>query len=124
MKKSIITECIRISKEKLNTHPSNYKHYTFIVHKNKLIGYGTNLVENPPKYLGYHSNAMIHSEINAFKKNKGLIKGKKFEILNIRLSKEGNLKNSTPCNCCYNFMKEMGCVKFYFSTDCGIANID
>jgi len=123
MKKSIITEAIRISKLKLDKHPEydNYPHFSFIVVKNKILGYGTNLPYPPKKNYGYEARiqggvAKLHSEIVAWKRCKSLIQGANFEIVNIRLNRNSELRDSCPCSCCMNLLTTLGCSRFYFST--------
>jgi protease-4 len=39
------------------------------------------------------------------------------------LSRNKEIKISAPCSCCYNFLNEMGCSTFWFTTDSGWAKI-
>jgi hypothetical protein len=103
-----------------------YIHYTFIVQDNKIIEYGVNRPGEPPIHYGYHAfngyKPKIHSEIDAYKKAKGLlVPNKWFEIVNIRLNKQGKIRMSKPCFCCENILRELGCKKFYFSHNTGFA---
>ena len=45
------------------------------------------------------------------------IKNKKFNILVIRVNKNGDLCNSKPCMNCIKHMKKLGINKIYYSTD-------
>jgi len=66
----------------------------------------------------------IHSEIAAYRKAKGILtKNEPFEIVNIRLNKNKELRLSKPCICCFEIMKELGCSKFYFSSNAGFLKI-
>lgn len=125
MKNTIIRDCLRIAEQKNNTedHPrwGFFMHYSFIVQDNKLIEWGVNRMGDP-FIKGYHKDAYIHSETDAYRKAKGLLDPKKpFEVLNIRLNKLNELRNSKPCPCCYAFIKSMGARHIYFSTDVGFV---
>ena len=85
---------------------------------NKIVDWGTNRPGNAFTFLGYKAHCKIHSEVDAYRKAKGLmIKGTPFEIVNIRLTKDSRIRSSCPCKCCWNFLKNLGCKKMYFSTD-------
>jgi hypothetical protein len=119
MKKSIIRHCVQWAiqhntKEKHNQF-DYYKHHTFIIQDNSVIEWGQNKAGSPPIF--YKPHQKIHSEYIAYKKARGLLnKQKTFQVVNIRLNKQGNLKLSKPCSCCNNFLKAMGCKTVYFST--------
>lgn len=101
-------------------------HWSFIVQRNKLLGYATNTCGDAPIHLGYQqrlnwANAKIHSEWNCWRKFKGVINPEKsFEIVNIRLNRRGQIRASFPCSCCFNFLKSLNCSHCYFTTDDGI----
>ena len=91
-----------------------------MVEDNKLIEWGMNDRNGRvAKYFGYSPHSGIHSEINAYRRARGLISGEHFDIVNIRLNKEGKMKMSAPCSICYNWLKSVGCQKIYFSTEMG-----
>src|SRR5215216_5136790 len=78
MKKSLFHECLSIAISKMHNHPQyeNFIHFSFIVQNNKIVGYGRNNCATPPKHQGYHSRVptpKTHSEINAYKKVKGIL---------------------------------------------------
>ncbi|RLF68210.1 MAG: hypothetical protein DRN26_00090 [Thermoplasmata archaeon] len=127
---NILRQCIRIARSKdLPSHPSwkgKSIHYTFVVQNNKILEIGVNRPASPPRQYGYPSYAGIHSEIDAWKKARGLlIDNKSWEIVNIRLLRIGKrLADAAPCNHCYEFLIARGCKNFYFSTSSGkIAKI-
>jgi len=130
MKNSIFEIALKLAKEKIETHPEyeNYIHYSFIIQNNKILGYGMNMKGEPPIYFGYHKRLngglpKLHSEFVAYKKIKGLLNNKSFEILNIRLTRRGVLKNSAPCYCCLNFLKLTKCTNIYYSKEYGYEKI-
>lgn len=131
MKNSLIRETLRIAREKLPSHPQffHWPHFAFIIQDNKVIEWSYNTNEEPARHLGYHTQleggmAKTHAELNAYRAAKGLLNQKKpFEVINIRLSKLGNLRMSAPCKCCFTFLQTMGCSQCWFSTDVGFAKI-
>lgn len=127
--RACIKECTRISYNKLIRHDDNgrSKHFSFIIQKRKIIGYGINHAINPPnqiprplKWLGYHDFAKLHSEVDAHNKNKSLIIDRQFDVVNVRYNKRRELKMSAPCRQCGEFLYENGCRYIYFSTDAGV----
>ena len=124
MKKTIFREVLRIAMEK-NTpelHPEwgRKHHFTFIIQNNKIIEYGVNR-PGPPPPRGYNMEfGKIHSEIDAFRKAKGILDpNKPFEVVNLRLNKQNQLRMSKPCTCCSAFLQTLNCNSIYYSTDTG-----
>lgn len=130
MKKSLIHASLAIAHSKKESHPEfqHFIHFTFIVQDNKIVEWGRNHKGEPALHHGYRHGkdfqSKIHSEMDAYKKAKGLLdKTKPFEIINIRLNKKGLLRLSKPCKCCFNLMKEFGCRTFYYSSEIGFLKI-
>jgi tRNA(Arg) A34 adenosine deaminase TadA len=128
MKRRIFSDVVQFAKSKLSQHTQGcYAHFSFIVQNNSIIGYGVNQDGEPLVHWGYKKMKLdpsytpkIHAEIHAYKKNKGLLdKNQPFEIINIRLNKLGELRISKPCPCCYQLLTDLGCKKFYYSSECG-----
>lgn len=126
MKKSLITEAVAISRSKNDLHPEygRFCHFSFVIQNNKIIEYGGNHSGQPRIHYGYNKKVRskswrpkTHAEASAYFKARGLLeKNKFFEIINIRLSKQGELRNSKPCDCCAEFLTALGCRCFYFSS--------
>lgn len=120
----ILRECLRTARKILKRHPNkgNYPHFSFIVQGGRIVEYGWNTYRIPPVHYGYKKGT-THSEIDAYRKARGIMDDGKFVIVNIRLNKHGEMRLSAPCELCYTIMKELGCGEFYFSTDCGFARM-
>jgi hypothetical protein len=130
MNKIILREALRVARVGLSTHPEigngKFYHWAFVVQNNKIIGNATNNLGIAPVSFGYHNRGTWidfkpkrHAEYNAYTKFKGLInKNKNWEMINIRLKRNGDTSLSAPCNCCYDMLKYMGCSKCYFSLEC------
>ena len=128
MRNRIIQQCLSVAQKNnaAGRHKDNtrFLHYTFIVQRNRVLGYGMNHPGEPAIHLGYPKTSKIHSEIDAFRRCKhALILGVKFEALNIRLSKNGELRISKPCPCCSTFLREIGCHVVVYSTDVGFVTL-
>jgi tRNA(Arg) A34 adenosine deaminase TadA len=122
MKKKILDNCLKIAVKNNHKHPDykGYHHFTFIVQSDKLIEWGANRKSQAMTFLGYKKHTKRHSEVDAFLKAKGLLdKNKCFEVVNVRLSKQNEIRISSPCSCCSQFLKNIGCKKIWFTTDMG-----
>jgi hypothetical protein len=137
MRKKLLSESLRISRQNIHKHPyinTKWLHWSFVVSDNEIIEWGTNVCGSNPKHYGYNKKieeveypCNIHSEISAYRKSKKLL-GKQlnsFDIINIRLNISGETRISAPCCCCGPLLSELGCGKFYYTTndnDWGIVN--
>lgn len=125
MKKSLLTDALRIVSAKFKNHTEKYIHFSFIVQENKIIEYGVNRHTLPAKHWGYDKKCndstfvpKLHSEIDVYQRAKGLLnRNRHFNIINVRVNKEGKLRISKPCICCYNLLKELGCKDFYYTNN-------
>jgi len=124
MKRSIIKECLRRARAKnspsTHTQWHSFMHYSFVVQNNKVIEMGVNRQGSVPKHYGYQKHKMIHAEVDAYKKARGILSDGGFEVVNIRLNRRGDLRESCPCPECFHLMREFGCTRFHFSTNPGI----
>lgn len=127
MKKNLLRECWRIACEKIDRHPEkNFIHFAFVVHNNKIISTGINREHVPPIHYGYQKRSTnigfmpkLHAEVDAYHKAKGLLKGEQFEMVNIRLNRQLDMRMSKPCPCCYELLKALNCKCFYYSSEVG-----
>ena len=127
MKKTLLRRALglALSQAEKHTAAQKYAHWSFIVQSNKIVDWGTNQNVIPPIYLGYSKSKdddfipKTHAEFAAWKKAKGLLDDKPFEVINIRLNKRGEPKMSAPCKCCHGFLKVMGCSKVFYTTESG-----
>ncbi|MEN9919956.1 MAG: hypothetical protein RL662_2392 [Bacteroidota bacterium] len=129
MKNGLIRESLRIARSKLSSHSQffNFPHFSFIIQNNKIIEWKTNSNAIPAIHLGYKLDggmSKTHAEVNAYRAAKGLLnQNKPFEIVNLRLNRQGEIRMSAPCKCCFTFLQTMGCSQCWFSTDFGMAKI-
>jgi len=129
MRKRIIKQCVAMARAKNNpdSHPEygSFHHFSFIIQNNKILEMGMNRKGPPLEGFGYSQDfGKIHSENDVYRKAKGIIDYQKpFDILNIRLNKNGSLRMSKPCSCCSAFLDVVGCRNIYFSTNDGFAKV-
>lgn len=117
MKRKMLEKCLKIAKEYLHKHLEAYRHFTFVVQSNKITEWGTNRRGEALTFLGYDKHTKLHSEIDAYFKAKGIMESGTFEVVNIRITKSGIIRNSRPCRRCFDFLKKMGCKRIWFTTD-------
>lgn len=129
MKKKLLTEAMRISKEK--NRPGNHprwgtgkQHFTFIIQDNKILEWGVNRDGDALIQFGYSEFSDIHSETDAYRKAKGIIdKAKGFDVINVRLNNQNDVRLSRPCPCCMNFLKSLGANQIWYTTLDGFEKV-
>lgn len=126
MKKSILTNCLKIAKDELEGHPQYncFPHWTFIIKNNQIIGKGYNKKHEPNKCFGYHKveeesfRPKWHSELDAIFNCKRYLEG--CEIVNIRLNKLKETRIAMPCKTCFKILCSNNVKRIYFTTnECG-----
>jgi len=122
MKRKLLSECLSIAVKNNHKHPEGdcYHHFSFVIQSGKILSVGQNKRASPFTFLGFQSYSKMHSEVDAYYKAKGIMdKDVKFEVVNIRLSRQNHIRVSNPCKCCYAFLKHLGCNRIWFSTRIG-----
>jgi len=111
----------------IKNHSARTFHTTFIIKNGKIQVIGINSLKTNTRSLrlNYFKNGEdlrklvgTHSELSA------LIKYGKEDcsnciFLNVRIDKEGNIKNSFPCNGCLSGLFQVGFKRLYFTNDSG-----
>lgn len=121
MTRKLLDEAQRVALKHYTHHPQwdHYIHFSFIVCDGKLLGWSPNREGTPPVHFGYTKDAKLHSELGVYRKVRGLLKGRGFEMINIRLSRQGLFKLSAPCEVCREWLDAVGCNVVYFTLDGG-----
>ena len=119
MTNRILRDILQYGLTHLNTHPEfrHYIHFSFIVVDNQIVTVGKNRAVEPPPYYGYHKRVekpKIHSELDAYSKYKWKTVG--FEMVNLRLSRQGEMKLSKPCPICAEWLSQTMCTGLVYST--------
>lgn len=126
MNKKLLRDCLRIAREKHSHHPEkeigNFLHTSFVIFEGKIVSCGHNRSHAPAVHMGYASRLAdslhppkTHSEISAWKKARGLMYGKSFQMVNIRLNDAGDPKISEPCAVCAGLLPILGCSGIYYT---------
>lgn len=117
-------EAMRLATKETDSTGKTYRHWTFVVCDGKILEWGSNNMDGvAPKHFGYSPFSKHHSEFVAYRKARGLLKGAKFAIINIRLNKQGLMKMSMPCEVCWEWLQAVGCTECWFSTENGMARL-
>jgi tRNA(Arg) A34 adenosine deaminase TadA len=99
---------------------SRYKHFSFILHKKRIVSVGwnnTNKSHPIAKKYGHRFNSR-HSEVHAVSKFPYRIKKlRDCVIVNIRLTKKGKIAISKPCRFCQQFLAEIRIKEVWFTND-------
>jgi hypothetical protein len=125
MNKRILDTCLSIARsqntEKKHPEYGSFMHFSFVVKDNKVLEYATNRGGAILYKKFYTRLSKTHAEAAAYSKAKGLMrKGDSFEMVNIRLNKAGELRNSAPCESCFTILSLFGCTKVWFTTKEGV----
>uniref|UniRef100_A0A6M3LX63 Putative CMP/dCMP deaminase zinc-binding n=1 Tax=viral metagenome TaxID=1070528 RepID=A0A6M3LX63_9ZZZZ len=109
---------VKLSYSMLDLPDSKYKHFSFILSKNKILSVGYNLgFKSHPlaKQYGYRFNA-IHSELKAIQNfpypPANLSKCK---IVNIRIMANNNLGMSRPCFYCSKLLNDFNLTEIWYT---------
>jgi deoxycytidylate deaminase len=97
-----------------------FKHYSGIFHKGKLAQRGSNHLRNC--YSGKCSCYSTHAEIDAvyrLLKSKPKLDLSNYVVVVIRISRDGTIHNSRPCNQCLDLLVEYGIRRVVWSLDNG-----
>jgi len=123
-----IVELTHVLKDIHNTN-IRCKHFTFILHKNKILSIGIN---NPKKthpknlkskYKDRHNKDIseyvgIHSELSAILKYR-VESYHKYTLINTRIGVNGKLANSHPCAGCTCMLSQLNFRRIYYTTSQG-----
>ena len=124
MKKSILYDCLMQANDYKNRHVNQFKHFTFIVQRNKIIGWGKNQATLHSRVPGYPEYSWIHSEAAALKRAHMNTKSQEsFSVINIRINRFGELRCSKPCQCCEFYLRLFGCKEVYYTTLSGFERM-
>ena len=119
MKKTLKQQCLGIVDRTVSNHPQYrfFIHYSFVVKDSRLIAWGVNREGKPDPWYGYKKYGKVHAETEAYKKANSIRPGlKDFEVFNVRVNKQGELRLASPCACCIGFLQQVGCKKVYYTT--------
>lgn len=102
-------------------------HWSFLYSKNRLLVVGENKQKSHPRNRFNVKDFDVAlknccSELICFVKAKNKFENlnwKKLTMVNVRIDKRGNIKNSRCCPACQNLIKYLGIQEVYHTTDAG-----
>lgn len=100
---------------------SDYKHFSFIIQKNRIRAIGWNSLRTHPLAfkMGY-KYSFVHSELSAITRFEGPPKElKNCTMVNVRLGKEGNILYSRPCKHCLKLLNAFNMRNVFYTTKQG-----
>jgi tRNA(Arg) A34 adenosine deaminase TadA len=127
----ILDECLRIARRKNSTHPLRrqgwkYIHWSFVVQDGKILSVGVNRNAGIEVMLpGLRDGKKIHAEQDAYRrveegKNRLQLQ-RKWYMVNVRLNRKGEVRNSDPCYRCRYLLMWLGIDRIIFTIDEGWA---
>lgn len=101
---------------------SRFKHFTYIVRRNKIINFGVNhdRKTNPINQKYGYRYPQIHSEgsaIIAFPYNRNELA--EYDFYNVRINNLGQISMSAPCPHCQTLLRSHGIQSIFFTTEQG-----
>lgn len=101
---------------------SRFKHFTYIVRRNKIINFGVNhdRKTNPINQKYGYRYPQIHSEgsaIIAFPYNRNELA--EYDFYNVRINNLGQISMSAPCPHCQVLLKSHGIQRIFHTTEQG-----
>ncbi len=123
MREELLRRLVKLSYKNnhIGTHHGKFRHFSYLIYKNRIISTGYNKPTTHPLASEYGSfYAGIHSELNAIIKlpynttqYKKLIS--KCDMVNIRLTQIGNICISKPCDVCEQLLREYNINNVYYT---------
>ena len=115
---------IKISNEKKYCTKRN--HVAFIMKRNAIYAIGWNKTKTHPRMRlsGYNFlSTQLHAELDAIIKF-GKDDCRKYDLVVVRINKEGQLKYSRPCAGCSEMIKQVGFRAVWYSTPEGFIKTE
>ena len=124
MRKLMLQLCERMARERIKAHHDSFKHFSFIVQDNELLGYGFNKGTYASfRIPGYPKYSKIHSEMSAIKRAGTLRIRRPWTMVNLRFNRFGEYRDSFPCPSCLHNLQILNCREIYYSTRSGICRV-
>jgi len=118
----LIDKIFKFANDNIHLPVSEKKHFSFIVHRKKIIAYGYNQAWKTHRLAARfkHRFSCRHSELHCLINFPYPIEDlNKFKLVNIRLHKDGTIGASKPCQFCQQMLSEFNINKVYYSTGSG-----
>ena len=116
------TKLIKLSFENINLPTSRYKHFTYIVRRNRILSCGCNSATKTHPLTQKHGYKypFIHSEIDAISKFPHKISLLcKCDVYNVRVNKKGLVFLAKPCSFCNMMLRSFKPRSIWYTTSEG-----
>lgn len=111
----MLKQCIHQSYEKVSSHAEVYKHYSYVIQRNQILGIGTNCKIS---HDTIYPRQTYHSEYVAWRRGHRRIDSRKpWYMVNIRIGNDMAIRMSKPCKVCENFLCSVGCRQVIYTID-------
>jgi tRNA(Arg) A34 adenosine deaminase TadA len=123
LKREILQRClIKLPKHPLFHRKNPKLHFSLIIQHNAIVSLACNNVGD--HIIGWPEHSNIHAEFMVFKKAKGILShNTKWNVVNVRMNKQGVLRNSHPCASCSRFLILMGVHGIHYTTNDGFCKL-
>lgn len=122
MNDRIKEKVLEITKRLRDVPDSRCRHFTFIIHKNRILSLGWNnswKTHSWSKEMG-HRFSCIHSEVSAILRYRGSKrKLRKCVLVNTRINRFGEFGMSKPCDICDHMISQIGFKEVYYTNQNG-----
>lgn len=122
MNHRVFSSCIQKAFELIELPNCKRKHFSFILHKRKLVSIGWNNAwyTHPLAKKFGHRFESTHSELAAIKNLQYPVSFlDKCRVVNVRVNRHGLVLMSKPCPSCENMLKFFGVKEIWYSTNEG-----
>jgi len=118
---------VQIATALLDKPRSSFKHFTFMCDKSRIISIGwNNTYKDSEKINGRkfrYPLGGVHAEAAAIGRLDDLNLCRRATLVNIRLNRQGELRNSKPCAVCMALLANLGIPRIYHTTENGFELI-
>lgn len=109
---------IKISRDLIDLPDTRYKHFSFLIRRNKIISVGYNLSfhTDPLAHRYNYRFSNIHSELSCIKNfpySPSILN--RFTLVNIRIMGNGEIGLSKPCKKCQRLLKDFNVNTVWYS---------
>ena len=126
MNSKTLNKLVEFCRADINSITHNFKHFSFILDKNKILSIGRNNPDktHPLSYKYGYRFSCIHSELNVlvnFRYPHSYLQ--KCKLVNIRINSRAELRMSKPCNICVGLISAFGISEIIYSNRQGGFNV-
>lgn len=120
-------KCVELAHAMVDLPNSYFKHFSFLMKGSKILSVGwndrsANSFKINEKLVSYPLGG-LHSESFCIKRLQDFNMCRRATLVNVRINKQGELRNSKPCDICSNLLNVLGFRIIYYSTNDGFSSM-